>query len=1111
MNLSQSGEEQIRGVPGLLLPVLASAASALLVTALSIALTWLFGARTPFGLTATSIVFQNALGFSLMMALASVLICLLPKGSWRRHATALGLAILMIVANHSNLTGPWIRSHRAYVAIAFALDAILAVSSFAWCILCDRIRGSGTRGRIGILLICAVLATLDLTVLPGRYPGLRWQFAILANGMAFFVALQVVMGLRGPRLNVVGGLALALASTLIGIAVSQRSSATYPAEIESAARIAGPVRIVFPWTERWFSFLWPLPTSTDSANDSLESRDFTQEETPPEFMINGRERWNLLIVSIDTVRADSVGFMRHGSERPLRSPSPAWDEFAESALVFENAYTSYPTSNYAYASLFSGLHPRLLPLSEDRRARRSTFPDGVRLAQILKHRGFQTAALTAAPKSWFEEENLFLWIAPGFDVIRGAEDDAQPRADEVISIASGIIRSFRSNQFFLWIHLMDPHAPYEGPGFEGKGTPEDRYLGDIARADAGLAALLQDLDRQKLLDQTLIVVHSDHGEALGQRGVQTHNSNLHEEQVRVPLTIRLPGVQGRRVAQICSLTDILPTVLSALGVSDDLPRTGRSLLSKTGKERGEIPVVAELFSEGGNFTPYQAIWFDHFKLIRRMDLPAIQVFDLLEDPSETRNVFGSDRDRDSTLLNALAKENATIEAAGEALRRGETSSIASTSLQTLRGYSSRLATIQSSAPGQVSELVLLMEETLFAPHMALRASFGDADSRAEAEALVDTLVKNRARLETQARLALDRMIGGLARVSLVPFLRERWQEDRNTTTLLALSMLGDQTGADVFRQALHAEDESFPHPAAIALQNLGIREGKDELIQALRDGSGTLAAAACAALAVHPDEDGLAMLRARIWANANLSEDEALTASKALLRDQSEEATACLVRLWRKHGPAVGRLIKPVLTDRLGSERLASEARTDSQLETAELQLKDGQYQQAALGLLDAVARNTLSQRRLSGLLMEANQAVREMETDGPGSLLLRASNLNAEVQVVRMTRGPGPMPMHRIVARIRNGGSVPWRGHPGPFRCWLSVQALDKDGAPIADAFPLKTVKHWLKDPVVESGAEILVELYGRWPSEPPPARLELRFHQEAGPLLAGAVLLAF
>src|SRR5512134_1924616 len=241
------------------------------------------------------------------------------------------------------------------------------------------------------------------------------------------------------------------------------------------------------------------------------------------------ERPNVVLVTLDTTRADRMGFL--GSKAGL---TPALDQLASRSLVFEQAYSQAPLTTVSHATILSGTYPQLhkvndfgVPLP----------PELPYLPDLLKTAGWRTAAFLGS---------LVLdarsGLAPGFDrgfdvydagfrTRRGKEGRYQTierRGGEVVDRALAWLSRRPEGPFLLWVHLFDPHDPYDAPPPFGRRHAREPYDGEIAYTDAQVGRLITELSRQKLLDGALIAVFADHGESRGEHGEKTHGVFLYD-------------------------------------------------------------------------------------------------------------------------------------------------------------------------------------------------------------------------------------------------------------------------------------------------------------------------------------------------------------------------------------------------------------------------------------------------------------------------------------------------------------------------------------------------------------------------------------------------------
>ena len=352
---------------------------------------------------------------------------------------------------------------------------------------------------------------------------------------------------------------------------------------------------------------------------------------------------NLILVTLDTLRADAVGRVVDG--RPV---TPLLDRIAADGRSWTRAHAHSVMTLPSHANLLTGR----LPFQHGVRSNAGfRVPEGeTTLAEILQAEGFATAAFVAA----FPLDARF-GLAQGFDVYDdsypeggSSTDFATPErpASEVVAGALDWWRRHEGERRFLWVHLFEPHAPYEpSPPFADLWSA-DPYLGEAATADDALRPLLE-----PLLDErdssTLVAVTADHGEALGEHGEETHGLFAYEEVLAVPLLMRGPGVAPGADDRPAGHVDLVPTLLARLGVEtpDGLP--GRDLLA------ADPPPPAPLYFEAVDsyynrrWAPLRGVLAGDLKAI---ELPIPELYDLAADPAEEENLFDERRSGFRDLL-----------------------------------------------------------------------------------------------------------------------------------------------------------------------------------------------------------------------------------------------------------------------------------------------------------------------------------------------------------------------------------------------------------------------------------------------------------------------------
>ncbi|MAG57639.1 MAG: hypothetical protein CMJ83_15205 [Planctomycetes bacterium] len=214
--------------------------------------------------------------------------------------------------------------------------------------------------------------------------------------------------------------------------------------------------------------------------------------------------------------------------------------------------------------------------------------------------------------------------------------------------ATRFIEDAKDDRFFLWLHYMEPHYPYEVHDAHDFGSARrDRYDSEIARADAAIGEVLDTLKAQGVADRTIVIVNSDHGEAFGEHNTRFHGSTLYEEQIRVPLIVHAPGLPARRLRALVGNVDLVPTILDLLDVDHDLPLQGRSLvpLLLGGDDDSDAPMpfaFAELPGAMRGLSPgvahRDALRLGDLKLVWNPTDAVAELYDLKADPIEERNL-----------------------------------------------------------------------------------------------------------------------------------------------------------------------------------------------------------------------------------------------------------------------------------------------------------------------------------------------------------------------------------------------------------------------------------------------------------------------------------------
>jgi arylsulfatase A-like enzyme/Flp pilus assembly protein TadD len=348
---------------------------------------------------------------------------------------------------------------------------------------------------------------------------------------------------------------------------------------------------------------------------------------------------SVLLITADTLRADAVG--AYGKRNAV---TPFIDRLAARGVRFDEAHAHNVTTLPSHANILSGRYPFDHGVRDNSGFR---FPPQVEtLATLLKTRGYRTGGFVSA----FPLASRF-GLNRGFDVYDDSFVGAEPkqaflleerRGAETVALARRWLDSLGGRPFFCWVHIFEPHYPYEPPEPLASRFREHPYDGEVAAADAALAPLLEPLLDSGDESRTLVVLTADHGEALGEHGEATHGIFAYEATLRVPLVLYQPRLfRPRIVSEPARHVDLLPTILDALSlpVPDGLP--GRSLLPMAaGASGGAATTYFEALSGLLNrgWAPLHGVIANGTKYV---DLPVPELYDLRSDRAEAHNLANS--------------------------------------------------------------------------------------------------------------------------------------------------------------------------------------------------------------------------------------------------------------------------------------------------------------------------------------------------------------------------------------------------------------------------------------------------------------------------------------
>jgi arylsulfatase A-like enzyme/Flp pilus assembly protein TadD len=350
-------------------------------------------------------------------------------------------------------------------------------------------------------------------------------------------------------------------------------------------------------------------------------------------------RPNLLLVTIDTLRADRVGAYGY-----KLGATPVMDRLAREGVRLADAVVHVPQTRPSHASFFTGRLPYEHGLRDNASAAlpRST----ATLASVLRGQGYDTGGFIAAyPVSRASglDQGFDNFDDPfgAFEATTTRAARVERPAREVVDRALAWLDRPRSAPFFAWVHLFDPHAPYAAPAPYRTRFAARPYDGEVAYADAQLGRLVDWLDRAGLRGRTAVVVTSDHGEGLGEHGEDEHMLFVYDSTLRVPLLMSWPGrlPSGAVVGGQFRGVDLMATVLDLLGVTapatSGASRAGQ-LLSGSRLPDNECYAESLYGSLHFGWAPLRALRAEGWKYV---DAPRAELYRLTEDPAELKNLL----------------------------------------------------------------------------------------------------------------------------------------------------------------------------------------------------------------------------------------------------------------------------------------------------------------------------------------------------------------------------------------------------------------------------------------------------------------------------------------
>lgn len=348
---------------------------------------------------------------------------------------------------------------------------------------------------------------------------------------------------------------------------------------------------------------------------------------------------NVFLITIDTLRADHVHCYGYSQIQ-----TPALDSLARDGIRFAQAFTPSPITNTSHTSILTGLLPSSHGVTD---FAVSLAPSHTTWAELLKKRGYHTAAFIGAVI--LDSHSLAPGLDRGFDFyddfpeklpLRIHWGRVERRGLDVAVRAEKWLTAHPGGSHFVWIHLYDPHDPYEPPPPYSQTYRSHLYDGEIAYADSALGNFLEYIKKRGWYENSIVIVVGDHGEGLGEHGENTHGIFLYDSTTHVPLVLKLAGNtnSGKVISAQVRTTDILPTVLDLIGIPASIKFDGESLNPFFGEARPDARVA---FGETDyplrfGWAPLRSVREQGFKFI---EAPRPELYDLTQDPGEIHNNY----------------------------------------------------------------------------------------------------------------------------------------------------------------------------------------------------------------------------------------------------------------------------------------------------------------------------------------------------------------------------------------------------------------------------------------------------------------------------------------
>lgn len=566
-----------------------------------------------------------------------------PGASARTVALGVGLATFEVFA--AVAAARWARDHATARAVGIVVAGGLVAAAVGIVVRRRDLAGGPRRAAMALPAVVPLVVWLALPGHVRAHPGVDW-ICIAAALAPYAVAVDT-------RRRRDGALVLAaFACTLIfGLRFGSRPGlrAAVERELAPVAIIAARAQGAFDFdgdgVSAWFGggdcAPWDrraAPGRAEIAGNGLDDncvagdlRDDTpwKPAAPPAPAPSVRPR-NVVLICVDALRPDRMS--TYGYARPT---TPAIDAIAARSFVFERVWAEAASTRDTLPSLLSGRSRFELWWYRHRNA--TLDPRERLLPHHLADLGWATIGVLP-----LDAMNMMGTTRVGLADVR-AYDGGRPRTATTVNRLALQAIDAAAAPFFAYLHYYEPHEPYVRHG-SLQAVSRDAYDQEVAAVDRAIGGLWAQLSDRGLLDDTIVVITADHGEAFGEHGHRFHNAAAYEEDLRVPLIVYVPGADGRRIATPVSNTAVAATLVELLGVStpDPAPTVAslwpRMASASASSDPPPLFAVARPDLDRERFAYREG----DAKVIFDRTLTSLEVYDLASDPGETDNRLGSD-------------------------------------------------------------------------------------------------------------------------------------------------------------------------------------------------------------------------------------------------------------------------------------------------------------------------------------------------------------------------------------------------------------------------------------------------------------------------------------